>query len=417
MKTLYIDCSMGAAGDMLMSALLELHPDREDFIKRINSINIPGVKITADKAVKCGITGTHTEVYVKGVMENEDMHDHGHGHVHEHSHEYSHEHEHDHSHEHSHHHSHTGMDKIESIITSLDVNDNVKRNAIDVYRLIAGAEGHAHGKKIEDIHFHEVGTMDAVADIVGVCMLIDEIGADRILASPVNTGSGQVKCAHGILPVPAPATAYILQGIPVYSDGTKGEMCTPTGAALLKHFVNEFSDMPVMRVENIGYGMGTRDFEKANCLRIFIGETENKENEITELNCNIDDMTAEDISFACEKLRQAGALEVYTTAVGMKKNRQGILLTCLCRNEDRDKMLEIIFRHTSTIGVRECVYKRYELERSEKKVDTELGKVNVKYSSGYGVKKGKAEYEDIAEIAEKNDMSVEEVKKIVRKYM
>lgn len=413
MKTIYIDCSMGAAGDMLMSALLELHPNREDFIKKINGINIPDVNIRAEKSVKCGITGTHTEVSVKGISESEDMFTHTHKHEHSHNHEHNHEHE----HKHSHHHSHRNMDKIENIINSLNVNENVKKNALEVYRLIAEAEGFVHGKKIEDIHFHEVGTMDAVADITGVCMLIDEIGAERIIASPVNTGSGQVKCAHGILPVPAPATAYVLRGIPIYSDGTKGELCTPTGAALLKHFVNEFSDMPVMNVENIGYGMGTKDFEKANCLRVFIGETENRENEITELNCNIDDMTAEEVSFACNRLRKEGALEVYTTAIGMKKNRQGVLLTCLCRNEDKEKLLETIFRYTSTIGIRECVYKRYVLDRYEKRVSTELGEVSIKYSTGYGISKSKAEYEDIAKIAEENNMSVEEVKKIVGKYM
>lgn len=413
MKTIYIDCSMGAAGDMLMSALLELHPNREDFIKKINGINIPDVNIRAEKSVKCGITGTHTEVSVKGISESEDMFTHTHKHEHSHNHEHNHEHE----HKHSHHHSHRNMDKIENIINSLNVNENVKKNALEVYRLIAEAEGFVHGKKIEDIHFHEVGTMDAVADITGVCMLIDEIGAERIIASPVNTGSGQVKCAHGILPVPAPATAYVLRGIPIYSDGTKGELCTPTGAALLKHFVNEFSDMPVMNVENIGYGMGTKDFEKANCLRVFIGETENRENEITELNCNIDDMTAEEVSFACNRLRKEGALEVYTTAIGMKKNRQGVLLTCLCRNEDKEKILETIFKYTSTIGIRECVYKRYVLDRYEKRVSTELGEVSIKYSTGYGISKSKAEYEDIAKIAEENNMSVEEVKKIVGKYM
>lgn len=413
MKTIYIDCSMGAAGDMLMSALLELHPNREDFIKKINGINIPDVNIRAEKSVKCGITGTHTEVSVKGISESEDMFTHTHKHEHSHNHEHNHEHE----HKHSHHHRHRNMDKIENIINSLNVNENVKKNALEVYRLIAEAEGFVHGKKIEDIHFHEVGTMDAVADITGVCMLIDEIGAERIIASPVNTGSGQVKCAHGILPVPAPATAYVLRGIPIYSDGTKGELCTPTGAALLKHFVNEFSDMPVMNVENIGYGMGTKDFEKANCLRVFIGETENRENEITELNCNIDDMTAEEVSFACNRLRKEGALEVYTTAIGMKKNRQGVLLTCLCRNEDKEKLLETIFRYTSTIGIRECVYKRYVLDRYEKRVSTELGEVSIKYSTGYGISKSKAEYEDIAKIAEENNMSVEEVKKIVGKYM
>lgn len=386
MKTLYIDCSMGAAGDMIMSALVELTGNSEEFVNEINNINIPGVNVSVKKAVKCGITGTHTDVYVNGEEESEDMH------------------------HHHHHHSHNTMEKIEGIIRSLNVNENVIKNAIEVYRIIAEAESRAHNKKIEDIHFHEVGTMDAVADIVGVCMLIDEIAPDKIIASPVNTGSGQVKCAHGILPVPAPATAHILRGVPVYSDGTMSELCTPTGAALLKHFVSEFSPMPVMVTESIGYGMGTKDFEKANCLRIFMGEISDGGDEITELNCNVDDMTGEEIGFACEKMREEGALEVFTTAVFMKKNRPGTLITCLCRNSDSEKLAGIIFRYTSTIGMRKTVHKRYVLERREEIVNTSLGCVRIKYSKGYGVNKVKAEYNDIADIAARNNMSVDEVR-------
>lgn len=188
------------------------------------------------------------------------------------------------------------MAGIASIIDGLDIPDPVKEDMKAVYALIAEAESHAHGMPVDQIHFHEVGTMDAVADIAGVCLLFHELGADQIIASPVHVGSGHVHCAHGILPVPAPATAHILQGIPAYSTQVQGELCTPTGAALLKHFVKEFREMPVMTTSKIGYGMGKKDFERANCVRAFLGDTAETGDEIAELSCNLDDMTAEPLA-------------------------------------------------------------------------------------------------------------------------
>ena len=261
MRTIYLDCGMGAAGDMLMAALLELCPEKkEEFLGKMNGLGLPGVKVEAEPAVKCGITGTHMNVTVFGEEEeSEDVHDHGHAHTH--SHEacesiaadglHSHVHSHDgHGHSHHHHH-HSTMAGIASIIDGLDIPAPVKEDMKAVYALIAEAESHAHGMPVDQIHFHEVGTMDAVADIAGVCLLFHELGADQIIASPVHVGSGHVHCAHGILPVPAPATAHILQGIPVYSTQVQGELCTPTGAALLKHFVKEFREMPVRTTSKI----------------------------------------------------------------------------------------------------------------------------------------------------------------------
>ena len=279
MKTLYLECNMGAAGDMLMSALSELLPEPHGFIARLNKLNIPNVTVTAEKAVKCGITGTHIHVMVNGSEENGHMHNHGHEH-----------------------HHHSGMKELEAIINNLDVSEAVRKNAIAAYRLIAEAESHVHGREIDNIHFHEVGTMDAVTDIVGTCMLIEELAPDKIIASPVHVGSGQVKCAHGILPVPAPATAYILRDIPIYGGEIRGELCTPTGAALLKLFVSEFKALPCMKLSKVGYGIGTKDFDTANCLRAMIGETEETDTAV-ELCCNIDDMTGEEIGFAVERLR------------------------------------------------------------------------------------------------------------------
>ena len=235
MKTLYIDCSMGAAGDMLTAALLELLPDREAFVARLNSLGIPGVRYSADPAVKCGITGTHVSVTVDGEEEDEHLHEHEHHHDHEHHHEHEHEHEHGHDHSHDHAHHHSSLHDIEHIVTGhLSLPTMVALDVMAVYQEIAEAESHVHGRPVDQIHFHEVGTMDAVADIVAVCLLMHKLKPDEVVVSPIHVGSGQVHCAHGILPVPAPATAYILRNIPTYGGNIQGELCTPTGAALLK---------------------------------------------------------------------------------------------------------------------------------------------------------------------------------------
>ncbi len=409
MKTLYLECAMGAAGDMLMAALSELTEDKEGFLKKMNSLGLPGVRVEAETAVKCGVTGTHMKVTVDGAEEeSEDVHDHGHEHGHNHSHDHAHDHEHDHDHEHGHHH-HASPADIERIIDSLDVSGRVKSDAKAVYALIADAESRVHGHPVSEIHYHEVGTMDAVADVVGVCLLMEEIGADRVIASPVHVGSGHVKCMHGILPVPAPATALILTGVPTYGGQVKGELCTPTGAALLKHFVSEFGDCPVMAAKAVGYGMGKKDFERANCLRAFLGESEGKREMITRLECNLDDMTGEEIGFAMERLFSAGARDVYTRAIGMKKGRPGTLIRVLCREDKKDGILHAVYRHTSTIGVREVKTHRYVLSRRIETRDTEFGKVRVKRSEGYGVIREKAEFEDLAGIARKEGRSLREI--------
>ncbi len=279
--------------------------------------------------------------------------------------------------------------------------------------MIAEAESSVHGRPVDQIHFHEVGSMDAVADIVGVCMLMEELGAERVLASPVHVGSGQVRCAHGVLPVPAPATAHILKGVPVYGGGIRGELCTPTGAALLKHFVAAFGAMPVMTVSAVGYGMGRKDFEAANCVRASLGVIEGGTGEVSELCCNLDDMTPEAIGFVQELLFQEGALDVYTIPIGMKKSRPGVLLVCMCRCEMAEAMAAMLFRHTTTLGVREIVSRRYTLHRETRTVSTPYGPVAVKTSTGWGVAKSKAEYEDVARIAKEHGLSFAEVQALV----
>ena len=397
---------MGAAGDMLLASLAELTGDVKACEDKLNSLGIPDVTYEFEKSVKCGIEGTHAHVIVNGVEEDEHMHEHGHDHHHEHSHEdHHHEHSHDehaHTHEHEHHHHHTSMSDIESIINGLNVSDKVKADALAVYGLIAEAESKAHGKPVTDIHFHEVGTMDAVADIVGVCVLMEMLGAGRVVVSPLATGFGQVRCAHGILPVPAPATASIIEGIPTYSGSVEGELLTPTGAALLKHFADSFGSRPVMAISKTGYGMGKKDFEKANMLRTFIGEEQSDDGDkVIEMSCNVDDMTGEEIGYATGVLLNSGALDVFTTPVYMKKNRPGILITVIVKPEDKEKFAKLIFEHTTTIGIRYTAMDRFRLARREEKVMTKFGEVSVKVSEGFGVTKAKPEYDDIAGIADK----------------
>ncbi len=379
MKILYLDCGMGAAGDMLTAALLELFEDKEAVLGELNALGIPGVQFIAEKSEKCGIGGTHMRVLVEGHEED------------------------------GHHHHHSGMDDIAHIVGHLNVSKEVRQEIMDIYWIIAGAESKVHGVPVTHIHFHEVGAMDAIADVAAVCYLMDKLKADKVVASPVHVGSGQVKCAHGLLPVPAPATANILTGVPIYGGAIKGELCTPTGAALLKHFVTKFGDMPAMAVSKIGYGMGKKDFEAPNCVRAMVGETAETTEQILELSCNLDDMTGEAIGFAMEVLLAAGALDVFTTAIGMKKSRPGIMLTILCREADKEKLLPLIFKHTTTLGIREKICNRYTLSRKEEIAQTPYGPVRQKIATGYGVEQSKYEYEDLAKLARENNLSLKDV--------
>ena len=391
MKTLYLDCSMGAAGDMLCASLLELLPDPDAAIRDLNAIGIPHVVFEKTVSVKCGIAGTHLSVRVDGEEEHAHMHDHPH-------------------------HSHSDLASIETILAGLHVSDGVRSDALHVYRLIAEAESQVHGRPVADIHFHEVGTLDAIADVTAFCLLTERIKPDRIIASPVHVGSGTVRCAHGVLPVPAPATAYLLKDVPIYGGEIKGELCTPTGAALLRHFVTQFGSMPAMRVSAIGYGMGTKDFDTANCVRAMLGEAETRDTEtIFELSANVDDMTAEQIGFASERLFEAGAVEVYTVPIGMKKSRPGTLIRAIARRDEKDSVLSAFFRHTTTLGVREVETKRYILSHTVDAKETALGAVRVKRSEGYGAVRAKVEYEDLARIAKERNITLSEAAALVNK--
>ena len=422
MKTLYIECNMGAARDMLMSALYELLEDKESFLNTMNSLGLPGVHLEAASAVTSGISGTHMTVTVHGEEEDEHLHHHEHDHEHDHEHEHHHDHDHCHDHEHEHHHEHDHdhhhdhHHHIAHLIDHLPLPEEVKTHAKAVYDAIAQAEAKAHGCPVGEVHYHEVGALDAVADVAGVCYALYLLRPDKIVVSPIHVGSGTVKCAHGIMPVPAPATAALLAGVPTYGGEIKGELCTPTGAALLTHFAQSFGSMPVLNVEKVGYGVGTRQFEQANCVRAFWGESQEGGNgEIVELVCNIDDMTGEALAFAGEQLLAAGALDVYSVPGTMKKGRPGHVLTVLCDAGKERELAQAVLRHTTTNGLRVRRCEKYFLTPGSKTVDTPWGTVRVKTAEGFGISHAKPEYEDAAALARANGLPLavvlEEVKK------
>ena len=421
MKTLYLECNMGAAGDMLMGALYELLEDKAGFLDTMNRL-IPGVTVEAQSAVTCGIRGTHMAVTVHGEEEHshdvalghsgdavhehvhETAHDEAHhDHAHEHHHDHEHEHDHEHSHDHGHHHHHhTAPADINAILDTLAVPEEVRANARAVYGRIADAEAKAHGVPVTEIHFHEVGALDAIADVTGVCLALHLLRPDRIVVSPVHVGSGQVRCAHGVMPVPAPATANLLSGIPSYSGDIRGELCTPTGAALLAHFGQSFGPQPMMTVRQVGNGLGTKEFPAANCVRAFWGEEAAQTREVvSELCCHIDDMTAEALGFAMERLQEAGALDVSAAPILMKKGRPATALTALCRAEDEARLAEAVLRETSTLGVRVHPCARYTLTPSLRQVETAYGPIAIKCGDGCGIHREKPEYQDVADAARK----------------
>ena len=386
MKTLYFDLSMGAAGDMLSAALFQLAPDPERVLAQVNGLGLPGVEARLAPAEKCGIRGLHYEVLVHGQEEGHGGHEHHGSHLHD----------------------------IEAILAGSSLPEAVREDALAVYRLLAQAESKVHGCPVEEIHFHEVGQLDAIVDIVTVCLLMHELKPELVWASAVHVGSGTVRCAHGILPVPAPATAELLKGIPCYTGEIRGELCTPTGAALLRHFVKDFGPMPEMRVEQMGCGMGSKDFPQANCLRASLGESGET---VVELCCNVDDMSGEAVGYALEQLMEAGALDAFWQSVGMKKSRPGLLLTVLCRPEDRERMVALLFRLTSTLGIRESLCRRYILRREKGFVETPYGSVGVKRAQGYGVERSKPEYEDLKALAEAAGCSLDEAREIANKLV
>ena len=426
MKTLYIECAMGCAGDMLTAALFELLSEEQKaaFLEKMNGLGLPGVRVAAEPAVTCGIAGTHMAVTVHGQEEGEhdhhhdrehhhhdhDGHDHAHAiphvhdhdHIHSHEHDHLHDHDHDHPHEHGHehHHHHASPDHIRGLIDGMDLPEEVKTTARGVYDAIARAEAKAHGCPVGEVHYHEVGALDAVADVVGACYALWLLSPDRIVASPVHVGSGTVRCAHGVMPVPAPATANLLTGVPAYGGEVQGELCTPTGAALLVTFAQSFGPMPALAADRVGCGVGRKVFDRPNCVRVFLGESGGGANgAISELVCNIDDMTPEALAYACEQLLAEGALDVYTLPGTMKKGRSGHLLTVLCDPSHEARMARAVLTHTTTIGLRVRRCEKYFLTPGAATVSTPYGEIDVKTAEGFGLTKVKPEHASVAAAA------------------
>ena len=364
---------------MLTAALLELAGDKSAALSRLNALGIDGVAVNARKTTRAGISGTLVDVSANGEVEGGCEH-------------------HEHGHEHHAHHHHATMAEIDARIDALNASDAVKGHVREVYRLIAGAEAEAHGRPVAEIHFHEVGALDAVSDIASAALLLEMLGPARIVASVPEVGGGFVHCAHGIVPVPAPATVNILRGIPFSSGAADCELLTPTGAALLRHFATEFGPMPTMSVERVGVGCGHRELDgRANVVRAFLGDAPEAagaaNDRIVELRANIDDMTGEDLAFACERLRAAGAKDVSLVPATMKKGRPGHILVVLAAEQDADALAAAVLRETSTFGVRRTDCARYALER---RIERGADGIRVKYGEGYGVSKSKQEFEDRA---------------------
>ena len=400
MKTLYFDCSSGISGNMTLGALVEILGDEQYLVEELKKLQVDGYHIEISKKVKNGITGTYVDVVL------EDHHHHEHDHHHE-------EHHHEHEHEHEHHHEHRNLHDVNHIIENSNLEEETKQLAKRIFRRVAEAESKVHHKSIEEVHFHEVGAIDSIVDIVGTAILINKIHPDKIISSVVNDGYGFIECAHGTMSVPVPATSEIFSkaGVKCRQIDIDTELVTPTGAAIISELATEFTVMPTMTVQKIGWGAGKKDLKIPNVLKVYLGEMEEtlEEQEIAVMETNIDDTTGEILGYTAEKLIQNGALDVFFTPIYMKKGRPAYRLTVACRKENIEKLQTIIFRETTTIGIRYRYEKRNVLPREKVEVNTEYGLVQAKQ-----VKLGEEtytypEYESLKKIAEEQNIPLKDL--------
>ncbi len=381
MKTVYFDCFSGISGDMILGALVDAGLDLDVLKSELSKLNLTGYEIKADKVVKKGITGTRVEVTVTGEQK----------------------------------HRHLG--DILRIIEESGLKPDIKNISKKIFTNLAAAEAKIHNTDIKKVHFHEVGAVDSIVDIVGTVIGLKELGIENVYASKVHTGSGFVDCQHGRMPVPAPATAELLKEIPVYSLGIESELTTPTGAAVLKSLALDFGAMPAMRISAVGYGAGSKEFEELpNLLRVYLGEVnlDRYENdEVALIETNLDDMNPEFFEYVTERLMAEGALDVYTVPIIMKKSRPGAILNVLCEPGKTDELLPIIFAETTTLGVRLHRVERRKLARKIIKVETKYGMVRVKIGQTLGegplIRNITPEYEDCKKIARENNVPLKNV--------
>jgi len=416
MKVLYFDCFSGISGDMTIGALLDLGVDKELFRSELDKLNLSGYEIIIQKKVKNGITGTDFEVIINEDYEKfqEKIKQHEHQEQHEH------DHHHDYHNVSIHHHSHEvrNLKSIETMIDLSDLTQSVKDFSKKVFKEIAKAEAKVHNKDINEVHFHEVGAIDSIVDIVGVAICLDILGIKKVFSSPLHDGTGFINCQHGILPVPVPAVMEMLveSKIPYISENVNTELVTPTGMGIIKCLASSFGNMPAMIIDKIGYGMGKRETGRFNALRVVMGtlfEEDKITEEISILETNIDDMSPEIISYTVERLFESGALDVFCTPINMKKNRSAVMLTVLTKKDLEEKLVSIILKETTTLGVRVSCKNRYCMNREIVKVDTEFGEVRVKVASNGEIKKVAPEYEDCREIAMKSGKSISSIYSIV----
>lgn len=400
MKILYYDCFTGISGDMNLGSLIDLGVPLDHIVRELNKIELKGYDIQVEKSIKNGISGTLVKVQINNKHNEQSKHDHGHGH------------------HHNHEHNHRTFTIIKKLINSSTLSESIKKNSIGVFELIARAEGKIHNKPVEEVHFHEVGAIDSVVDIVSAAVCIDYLKPDKIMASTVELGSGFVECAHGTFPVPAPATMEILKDIPTHIGGTDKETTTPTGAAILAHFVDEFSDVTNFKTERIGYGLGYYDLKIPNVLRTYWAEAESKSELLTAqarmIECNIDDMSPEYYDYLINKIISAGAQDVFLTPIIMKKSRPANKLSILAPPEKEDSIIDIVLNETTTIGVRKYTVDKTMLDRKTEIVKTPYGDIRVKIAyKGEQLIKYKAEYDDCRQLAEKLNVPVADILKSV----
>ena len=397
-KTLYFDCFSGAAGDMILGALLDLGLPLDDLRAALGSLAVDGVDVGADRVLRAGVSATKFQVREVAHQHAHDHHDHHH---------------HDHTH---HHHS---LKKIEGFIRRSALSAEAKDRAVGLFERLARAEAEIHAMPLDQVHLHEVGALDSIVDIVGSVYGLEQLGATRVVSSPLNVGGGTVKCAHGVFPVPAPATAKLLQGVPVYSGDVQMELVTPTGALIVTAYADSYGPLPPMSIARIGYGAGDRDTKHhPNVLRLLLGDASSVSSvsSVTEIVCEIDDMNPQLFGPLMDRLMAAGALDVYYASVQMKKNRPGTLVTVLAPPAQREALSAILFAETTTIGVRYQEMRRECLARETTTVRTPLGDVRFKIATRDGqVLNASPEFDDCARIAAEKSLPIKEVQAIAVK--
>lgn len=405
MKTLYFDCSSGISGNMTLGALLEIVGDENYLLEELKKLNVDGYKIEISKQVKNGITGTYVDV----ILEHEHHHQ-----DHEHEHEHNHNPEHDHGHEHHHHHEHRNLYDVNNIIDNSSLDENTKSLAKRIFLRVAKAESKVHNKPLDEVHFHEVGAIDSIVDIVGTAILINKINPDKVIASVVNDGYGFIECAHGTMAVPVPATSEIFaaSNVKFRQIDIDTELVTPTGAAIIAELVEDFTTLPAMVTEKIGWGTGSKNLKIPNVLKVYYGEIQEENQNFVVMETNVDDCSGEILGYTSEKLFANGALDVFYTPIFMKKNRPAYRLSVACRKEDMFKLQNIIFKETTTIGIRYRFESRTELGREFVEIDTKYGKIRAKKVTNNGETYVYPEYESMKKIAEENNIPLKELYKL-----